>query len=88
MTFKKELSSLINRYSREYKSNTQDFILAEYMNECLLTFERIIAKRDDWYDFKPVNKDTTIQNMQTKDIQAPNIEIDEFLKSGRLYAGS
>lgn len=46
MTFQKELTSLINRYSRENKSNTPDFLLAEYMNECLLIFERIIAKRD------------------------------------------
>ena len=46
MTFQKELTSLINRYSRENKSNTPDFLLAEYMNECLLIFERIIVKRD------------------------------------------
>lgn len=47
--FKKDLTSLINRYSREHKSNTPDFILAEYMNGCLETFERIIARRDEWH---------------------------------------
>lgn len=62
MTFQKELTSLINRYSKENKSNTPDFILAEYMNECLLIFERIIAKRDEWYE-KTISKCKTAPNL-------------------------
>lgn len=60
--FKKELTSLINRYSRENKSNTPDFILAEYMNECLLTFEHIIVKRDEWHDFGLHNFSDILRN--------------------------
>ena len=58
--FKKELTSLINKYSRENASNTPDFILAEYMNDCLETFERIIVRREEWHDFGLHNIDKNI----------------------------
>jgi hypothetical protein len=47
--FEKELSELINRYSKENDSNTPDFLLAEYLTECLNTFSVIMKKRDKWY---------------------------------------
>jgi len=49
MDFKKELETLINRCSRENGSDTPDFILADYMNECLLAFERATNKRTKWF---------------------------------------
>ncbi len=39
-TFLKRLEKLINEYSKENESNTPDFILAEYMNDCLNTFTK------------------------------------------------
>jgi len=47
-TFKKELEQLINSYSRD-TSNTPDFILAEYMLNCLKAFETASLKREKWY---------------------------------------
>lgn len=44
-----ELSSLLNRASRENQSNTADFILSEYMIGCLEAFERATQKRSEWY---------------------------------------
>lgn len=73
--FKKDLTNLINVYSRENKSNTPDFILAEYMEECLLTFERIIVNRDKWHDFESYSKCTCQETIQNP---APNIAMDEF----------
>lgn len=40
--FKKKLSSLINRYSLENGSNTPDFILAEYLVNCLKTYNKAV----------------------------------------------
>lgn len=37
--FKKELTDLINRFSCENESNTPDYILAEYLMECLSAYE-------------------------------------------------
>lgn len=37
---------LINQFSREGKSDTPDFILAEYLIGCLEAFERAVNSRD------------------------------------------
>ena len=56
--FRKELSSCINRHSRENGSNTPDFILAEYLEDCLAAFDRATKARKRWYaaDRDPVEK--------------------------------
>lgn len=48
-TLKKEIAFLINRYSRENNSNTPDFILAEYLNDCLESFEKASKARENWF---------------------------------------
>lgn len=47
--FRTELEHLINKYSRENGSNTPDFILAQYLNDCLLAFDLATRMRDTWY---------------------------------------
>lgn len=49
MTFKEELAELINKHSKENKSNTPDFILAQYLNNCLMCFEIAVDKREVWH---------------------------------------
>ena len=48
-TFEAELTSLINRHSRENESNTPDFILAQYIEGCLRTFNQAVQQRETWY---------------------------------------
>ena len=48
-TFHDELTNLINKYSMENGSNTPDFILASYLQQCLATFNDIMKNREDWY---------------------------------------
>ena len=43
------LSGLLNSESRENDSNTPDFILAEFMTNCLDAFELANNKREVWY---------------------------------------
>lgn len=50
--FLKELTELINRHSMEYGSNTPDYMLAEYLNNCLASFERVTANRDKWHSLR------------------------------------
>ena len=45
----KKLSDLLNSESRESDSNTPDFILAEYMMNCLDAFELANNRRESWY---------------------------------------
>lgn len=47
--FKEELSVLLNSCSMENGSNTPDFILAEYMMNCLEAFEKASNAREKWY---------------------------------------
>jgi len=42
LTFRKELESLLNRRSKENKSNTPDFILAAFLEKCLDAFDECV----------------------------------------------
>lgn len=50
--FEKELSDLINRHSIENETDTPDFILAEYLNNCLTNFSTVMDARKKWYGEK------------------------------------
>lgn len=47
--FKEELTILLNKYSMENGSNTPDYILANYLVDCLKNFNNIVNDRSDWY---------------------------------------
>ena len=47
--FLKELEILINKHSKENGSNTPDFILAEYLDDCLKNFDKALYRRSGWY---------------------------------------
>lgn len=50
--FEKELSALINRHCLENESNTPDFILANFLKNCMVIFNHATQKRDNWYGGK------------------------------------
>jgi len=43
------LESVLNTKSRENASNTPDFILAEYMLNCLEAYEKAVLARAIWF---------------------------------------
>ena len=47
--FAAELEKLVNRFSIENKSNTPDFILAEFLLHCLTAFEATSLRRETWF---------------------------------------
>ena len=51
MKFEKELTKLINSHSKENESNTPDYILACYLEYCLLAFNTATKQRDKWWGF-------------------------------------
>lgn len=51
--FLHDLTNIINRYNQESHSNTPDHLLADYLIECLLNFEKIVNKRDIWWGHFP-----------------------------------
>lgn len=50
MDFMQELTALLNRYSIEEGSNTPDFILAQYIRDCLTAFSQATLAREAWYN--------------------------------------
>lgn len=45
-SFRKALEELINEYSKENGSNTPDFILADYLIDCLDAFDNAVNRRE------------------------------------------
>ena len=68
MTFLEELATLLNRNSMEQRSNTPDFILAEYMLASLRAFENATIARKWWYG-SPHSKRDEVPNQSTSRIR-------------------
>jgi hypothetical protein len=47
LTFQEELEVLINKFSKENESNTPDFILAKYLDDCLDAYNSAVKRRDE-----------------------------------------
>lgn len=47
--FKLELTKLLNKYSIEDGSNTPDYLLAEYLIDCIHVFNKTVLDRDRFY---------------------------------------
>jgi hypothetical protein len=50
--FRLELSHLLNRFSKENGCDTPDFVLAEYLHDCLTAFDKAVNLRSDWMNTK------------------------------------
>lgn len=51
--FRKALEHAINRHSMENGSNSPDFLLAEYLVDCLAAFDKVVTRREAWYGRAP-----------------------------------
>lgn len=58
--FEKELQELINKHSIENESDTPDWILTEYIINCLKSFKYAVRKRDKWFSYKPWKDNTCV----------------------------
>lgn len=47
--FRKSLETIINQHSIENKANVPDFIIADYLINCLKAFNISTQERDKWY---------------------------------------
>jgi hypothetical protein len=50
LTLRREIEAAINRHSAENVSNTPDYVLAEYLVDCLAAFDRATTERDRWHN--------------------------------------
>ena len=54
-TLRQEIAAAINRHSAENGSNTPDFILAEYLTDCLAAFDKAVNARGNFSRSGPVD---------------------------------
>lgn len=52
MDFRTNLSALLNAHCMENGSDTPDFILAQYLTNCLAAFNTATEQRERWYGRK------------------------------------
>jgi len=55
-SFRKDIEDMINIHSKENSSNTPDFILAEYLSDCLEIFDKAVNKREKYFEDNPTWK--------------------------------
>lgn len=49
MALRQDIEHAINCNSAENGSNTPDFMLAEYLTDCLVAFDKAVVAREKWY---------------------------------------
>lgn len=52
MSLRRDIEHALNKASAENNSNTPDFILAEYLLDCLTAFDKGVTRREEWYGRK------------------------------------
>jgi hypothetical protein len=53
-SFRSDIQSTINRYSKENGSNTPDYILAQFLVDSLSAYDKAVTAREKWYGREPV----------------------------------
>lgn len=53
MPLRQDIEHAINCNCAENGSNTPDFMLAEYLTDCLAAFDKAVAAREKWYGRDP-----------------------------------
>ena len=46
---RKEIERVLNVHNAEAGCDTPDFILAEYLMDCLKAFDKYVKRREKWY---------------------------------------
>lgn len=75
MSLRRDIESVINRNSCENGSNTPDFILAEYLERCLNSFDAAVAARERWYGRPIVGPAGCHDSVEIEEIVVRNNEI-------------
>lgn len=75
--FQQELKDLINKHSMENRSNTPDYVLANYLMSCLDAFDQAISNRETWYK---LNKSSDFERQI-----APDDHLQECIGNCEFY---
>lgn len=85
--FRKAIERAINRHSMERGSNSPDFLLAQYLTDCLAAFDKALTRREAWYGRTTEDKQETFRDPHTgaavlvdhvlpSDSVTPNVKVE------------
>ncbi len=74
MTLETELAEVLNKYSQENLSNTPDYILANFVKNSLIAFDKAVGERDSFYGEDHSNRSS--QNRLTHQLSS-HLHYDE-----------
>lgn len=66
-TFRTDLINSINKNSLENESNTPDFIIAEYLVNCLKNYNETYKMKIEWHSVGSIKHDLNIANDKIKE---------------------
>lgn len=84
MSFREDIDHLVNQYSLENGSNTPDFVLSEYIQDCLTAFDNAVQLRERWYG-RLVGQEGAILSVNDSPSPAP-AEAREQTREPRAWA--
>lgn len=90
LSLRKEIEVAINRNCAEGPSNTPDFILAEFLTDCLAAFDKTQKRRAEWYGHMdsiggPVEYNTAVVPGQPAQPSAPAKKCPECDGAGNVH---
>ncbi len=68
-TFEQAIAEVINRYSKENENDTPDYILAQYVSDCLQAYKKAINLRDSWFQVDMWTEDKRSKEFHKKNNQ-------------------
>lgn len=68
--FRRDLETLINRYSRENGSDTPDFILADFLSASLAAWDAGLQAREKWYG-RPIGETSLLTGKPRESLPSP-----------------
>ena len=68
---RKDIEKAINCHSAENGSDTPDFILAQYLTQCLKAFDSAVIAREAWYGRQSQECEPPADSIQSEDHPFP-----------------
>lgn len=70
--FRKELTTLLNKYNKESASNTPDYALAEFLIKCLESYNFVIGLKTKYSNGQVLENDNLVQGDYIPIVESPN----------------
>ena len=77
-----DIEKAINMASRENISNTPDYVLARFLMECLVSFEKAIEKREQHSSLRKINKTIKTGNIHINQLYRNSVSLNTYVIKG------